>query len=445
MIIKLPANSAEPDGIWHPRPHQRAGWDYLLRGGRRLIEVDHRRGGKDDLAMAWTCTAAHNRVGNYWHLLPLQTQCRKAIWGAVDPIKGKRRIDLHFPPELRTKTIDHDMRIEFHNASTWQLVGSDSYNSLVGSSPAGLVFSEFALADPQAWAYLRPILAENSGWAVFISTPRGRNALYKMFQHALKPDNDWLAVMNKADETGVFTPEQLEVERQEYIALYGESLGEAMYSQEYLVSWEGVWPGAYWSQALNDLERDGRLCHVPYDENLLVHTSFDLGLNDACVIWYTQLMGAQWRLIDVDVYRNTGLAEIIRDVKRKPYQYGNHAFPHDLRVRDIGSGQSRERLVMDLKLYPTICPNHKVHDGIDAVRRMIPKLLVDREKCGDAFEILKSYRATWDDLTQTLSKTPLHDHSSNFADSLRYRVMTTFAVPGDWGEIDYSELDRAAG
>ena len=112
-------------------------------------------------------------------------------------------------------------------------------HALVGTPPIGLVFSEFALANPYAWSYLRPILLENNGWAIFISTPRGRNHLYRLYQLAIDPDTDWLGVLNNADSTDVFTPEQLENEKREYIATYGETMGLALYRQEYGCRYEG--------------------------------------------------------------------------------------------------------------------------------------------------------------------------------------------------------------
>ena len=145
-MISLPFN-------WVPRQYQRNVWRYLEHGGKRANLVWHRRAGKDDLAMHWTSVSAMTRPGVYWHMLPQSEQGRKAIWRAVDAHKGQRRIDLAFPAEIRKQTRDQEMNIEFLNGSIWQLVGSDNFNSLVGSPPVGIVFSEWALADPQAWSF----------------------------------------------------------------------------------------------------------------------------------------------------------------------------------------------------------------------------------------------------------------------------------------------------
>ena len=145
-MITLPHN-------WIPRDYQGPVWKFLERGGRRACLTWHRRAGKDDVCLHWAAVSAMQRVGNYWHLLPEQEQARKALWRAIDPHSGLRRIDAAFPPQIRRQTREAEMSIELINGSTWQLVGSDRYDSLVGSPPVGITFSEYALSDPQAWSF----------------------------------------------------------------------------------------------------------------------------------------------------------------------------------------------------------------------------------------------------------------------------------------------------
>ena len=186
-------------------------WTYLEHGGRRAVQVAHRRWGKDDVALHYTACAAMQRVGNYWHMLPQYNQARKAIWEAVNQRTGQRRIDEAFPHEIRSDMRNTDMFLKFVNGSTWQLVGSDNFNSLVGSPPVGLVNSEYALADPRAFAYLRPILAENDGWSIFLYTPRGMNHGHTLFNMA-QATPAWHAELLTADQTPVFTKESLDIE-----------------------------------------------------------------------------------------------------------------------------------------------------------------------------------------------------------------------------------------
>jgi hypothetical protein len=234
------------------------------RRGARASVIWPRRHGKDDVALHFTACAAHERVGVYWHLLPQQNQARKAIWDAVDPHTGKRRIDNAFPPALRETTREQDMMIRFKSGSTWQVIGSDNYDALVGTPPIGVVFSEWALSSPQAWSLIRPILAENGGWAMFITTPRGRNHAHRMHDMALASD-DWFAERLIATETGVFSEETLAQELAELKAERGDEDGEAIYQQEYMTSFSAGLPGAYYAKIIDRLENDNRITAVPYN------------------------------------------------------------------------------------------------------------------------------------------------------------------------------------
>ncbi len=160
---------------WQPRDYQMPLWKYLEGGGKRAINIWHRRAGKDDVCLHWAAVSAFERPATYWHMLPEYSQGRKAIWAAVNPHTGKRRIDEAFPRALRETTNENEMFIRFKNGATWQVVGSDRYDSAVGSPPAGVTFSEWALANPAAYAYLAPILLENNGCGIIDTIERHRS------------------------------------------------------------------------------------------------------------------------------------------------------------------------------------------------------------------------------------------------------------------------------
>lgn len=426
----------KPDPISLPnitlRQYQWPVWRYLEGGGKRAVVVWPRRHGKDVIGMHWAACAAHEVIGNYWHMLPEANQARKAIWTAINPHSGRRRIDEAFPPALRAKTREHDMLIEFRCGSTWQLVGSDNYDSLVGSTPVGIVFSEWALADPNAWAFLRPILVENNGWALFISTPRGRNHLATMYD-AGKADGSWFAELLRSSDTGVFSAEQLERERRELIDLFGDDEGDARFRQEYLSDFSSAMPGSYYGRLIQRAEDEGRIGKVPHDPAATVETWWDLGIGDATAIWFVQRVGRAIHVIDYYEASGEGLPHYAAVIKERAmsrgYLYGDHVMPHDTRSRDLSSGETREQTLVNLGVIPNIQSTVPLSDkgyradGIDQVRRILPRCWFDADRCKRGVEALRSYRREYDEQRKVYSDNPRHDWASHGADAMRIGAM----------------------
>lgn len=391
----------------------------MINGGKRAVWIAHRRAGKDDLALHLTACAAMRRVGGYWHLLPSQVQARKSVWQAINPHTGMRRIREAFPQSIVARELENEMMIEFVNGSTWQCVGSDSYDSLVGSSPVGLVFSEFALADPAAWSYLRPILQENDGWAMFITTPRGRNHAATFYEEA-KDDPTWFAELLPATKTTVFTPEQLEVEKRELIREFGEEQGAATYNQEYMCSFQSALVGSYYGREMELAEEQDRITNVPCDPRLQVHTAWDLGISDSTSIIFFQLAGKEIHVIDYLENSGVGLDWYAKELQRRQYMYGTHVVPHDAAVRELGTGRSRIETLKSLGIACRVVPVQTVADGINAVRTMLPAMWFDKTKCKKLISALQQYRRVWSEKRHTFEDRPLHDWCSHPADAMRY-------------------------
>lgn len=434
-------------GRWCTQPHQDALWRYLAGGGKRACAVWHRRAGKDDVALRWACYSAVQRVGNYWHMLPQAEQARKAIWDAINPHSGMRRIDEAFPLAVRKRTLNNEMKIELKNGSIWQVVGSDNYNALVGSPPIGIVFSEWALADPHAWAYMRPILRENGGWAIFIYTARGQNhgqTLLKAARHA----KGWFHEVLPATDTDVFTQEDLDEERLELIQEYGPDSGQNLYEQEYLCSFDAAIMGAIYGGWIRDLERKNRICKVPYDPGLPVHTAWDLGYSDHTAIWFWQITLGEIRLIDF--YSNHGkdvnhyceqlagrtitLGPDGKPLKRDgeivygdaieganhrlAYTYGRHWVPHDAANKLMASGgRSIVNIAWDADVQMSVIPATSQQNGISAARKTLERCFIDDIRCEAGIHALRSYHFAWDEKNKCFNDTPHHDWSSHPADA----------------------------
>ena len=362
---------------------------------------------------------ALQRVGGYFHLFPTARQARKAMWDGIDR-DGFKYMD-HFPPGVAVGKNETDMKVTLCNGSYYQLVGVDmGLDWLVGTNPVGLIFSEWAIMNPRAWDLLRPILRENGGWALFIYTPRGQNHGYKTYQVGLE-EEDWFCSLltvdqtRRADGTHIVSPDDIEAERR-------EGMVEEMIQQEYFCSFESAIPGAYISVEMRRAEEDGRITQVPFEPALPVDTWWDLGVNDATAIWFTQTRGHEIRCINF--FENSGeclsfYAGVLSDMRHKHgYAYGHHTAPHDIEVREFTTGKSRRAAARSLGINFNV--GKKVlakEESIDAARRLLPKVWFDRVKCEKGIACLRSYHKEFDDKRQTFRVQPVHDWSSNGADA----------------------------
>lgn len=419
---------------WTPRPDQEKLWKYLHNGGTRALQIAHRRWGKDDVALHYTACAAHERIGVYWHMLPQAKQARKAIWTAINPRTGKFRIDEAFPPEIRHSANDTEMNIRLKCGSFWQVVGSDNYNSLVGAPPVGIVNSEYALADPHAWGYFSPILEENKGWSLFITTPRGKNHAYRMLR-AVQKRPEWHAEILRADQTNVFSSEQLKRILAELIELYGKDTGEAMYRQEYLCDFDAPILGAYYAGIINDLEARGQINSIPHMPSRKVITCWDRGYADKTSIWFMQYLSQGVHFLDF--YENNQkppehyINMLHIKAREEGYIYDTTASgkikaigPHDMFSHEPGSGKTYAELADKLGVAFVKAPDVSIADGIDAVRMTLPTCTFNREKCDEGIELLKMYRAQDNKMEKyKILGEPLHDFTSHCADSMRYGVL----------------------
>lgn len=350
-------------------------------------------------------------------MAPEAKQARKIVWDGIDK-GGRRMIDQAFPPGMREgRPNDQEMKIRFKNGSMWQVVGSDNYDSLVGPNPVGVVFSEYSVGNPVAWDYIRPILAENGGWAIFPYTPRGNNHGSDLYDLA-KSDDDWYCERLTVDDTGVISQEAIDKERR-------SGMSDEMIQQEFYCSFEGVQQGSYYGKEMQAAEDDNRITRVPHDPLLKVHTAWDLGVGDATAIWFIQQYGRELRVIDYYEASGEGLPHYARVLQEKGYLYGEHIAPHDINVRELGSGMSRMEVAKDLGIKFRVAPQVGVDDGIEAVRGILPRCWFDSERCKPGINALRSYRKAWDEKRACFQTRPWHDWASHGADAMRYYAVSS--------------------
>jgi hypothetical protein len=421
----LPAND------WSPRPYQLKLWNYLEGGGLRAIEIAHRRWGKDDIALNWAAVSAHERVGNIFHCLPEYAQARKAIWTAVNPHTGRRRIDEAFTPEIRESTNEQEMFIRFKSGSTWQVIGSDNYKNLVGTAVNGIVLSEWAKAHPAAWAYLAPILVENGGWALFITTPEGENHAYQTYIMA-RTDPSWFAEVQTVNDTQAIPLEAVEAQRAEYHAIFGKDAGDALIEQEYFCGFSAAILGAYWGKEMECAEREGRICELDIIPHYPINRAWDIGIDDPMAIWCFQVGPGFLHVVDYIEGSGYGFDWYASELCDRGYLEDRRAIdwvPHDAKQREPGS-QGRSRIVSMIAegLRPQLVPDHKPIDRINAGRRLIPSVHFDHARCKQGIACLRNYKQKWDEKARTFMRQPAHDWSSHGADAFGH-LSVAVAVP----------------
>lgn len=381
---------------------------------KRAVVVWHRRSGKDKTAINFMAKKMFERVGQYFYFLPTYKQGRKIIWDGIDG-SGFRLLD-HIHPDLRVKTNDQEMKIQLVNGSIFQVIGTDNVDSIVGTNPVGCVFSEYSLQDPQAWDFIRPILAENGGWALFLFTPRGKNHAYTLYKMALKSP-EWFAQKLTVEDTGAIPGEVLKRELEEIIQKNGD---DALYMQEYMCSFEVPIQGSFYGVQLSNLSKNGQIGKIPIEPSLPVHTAWDLGVGDSTAIWFFQVVGREIRIIDYYENSGEGLAHYAKILKEKEYLYGVHLAPHDIRVKELGTGKTRIETARQLGINFAVVPKHTIEDGIEAVRNLLPRCWFDEERTEKGLSALRSYHKEWDDKNQVYKSHPAHDWSSHAADAFRY-------------------------
>lgn len=409
---------------FRPRSYQRAFRD-AMKTKRNACLVWHRRAGKDKTVLNFTITKMWERVGAYYYFFPTYAQGKKIIWDGAGK-DGYRFMD-HFPSEIVKSKNEMDMQVEFTNGSIFQIIGTDKMDSIVGTNPIGCVFSEYAIQNPRAWDLTRPILKENDGWAVFVYTPRGRNHGWDLWQTVNQPVNAhrWYTSLLTVDHTRrdgpgengkpVFTLQDIEEERH-------EGMSEALIQQEYYCDFEGAMEGSFYGDLMKRARLEDRVRPFPWDPAYTVDTAWDLGVDDHTCIGFTQTINGYLRWIDYAEDQGKGLEHYWKLLKEKPYVYGRHFAPHDIGVKEWGTGKTRFQQAATLGLHFDVAKKVLVEDGIQAVRRLLPRMMFSLPAAQRLVDAMVSYHRDLDPKLGVYGK-PVHDWASNPADMVRYRCL----------------------
>jgi hypothetical protein len=412
----------------------------------RCIEVDAPRHlflcGKEMIPTHNTVLALYQLIADayanqkprprYGYLAPLYRQGKVIAW---DLLK-------HLTRQLPgTKINEAELRVDLTGDRRIQIFGADNPDALRGLYLDGAVFDEYGQMRPRVWSeVVRPALADREGWATFIGTPMGKNHFYDLYQQA-QHDAGWHAALYTVGDTHVLPEEELESARR--------TMAPEQFSQEFDCSFESALIGSYYGSYLDTARQEQRITRVPWEPNIPVITSWDIGISDATAIWFLQPVGRMIHVIEYLEASDRGLEWYAKVLKEKQYTYSRHFFPHDMHSRDFSSdGRTRLAMAESLGLSPAVVvPQGSVADGINAVRQLFPRFMFDEDKCYAGLESLKAYRREWSEQRKTWGEHPLHDWSSHGADALRtfcsnyaedtpaVKIPETFWHPGKglWG------------
>ena len=212
-----------------------------------------------------------------------------------------------------------------------------------------------------------------------------------------------------------FFPKELEYERlqlkEKNLDLYNHVWeGEVLSNRD----------GAYFAKFIND----SQVLEFPLEPGIPVDTFWDLGMADSTAIWFVQRIAQEIRIVHSFENQGEGLQyyiNYIHDWRNKSLvTMGQHYAPHDISVRELGTGVSRLESARKMGINFRVAPKLTIEDGIHAVRQILPKCYFHSVECKDGLNALRRYRKEFDEKRGVYKSQPLHDWSSHFADAFRY-------------------------
>ena len=402
---------------YKPREHQLKVHE-LLEGKRFAVVVAHRRFGKTVAALNHLIREAvlnDKETPRYAYIAPTYGQAKRVAWDYLvkytQPLGGTNNIS--------------ELRVDFWGRRI-QLYGSDNPDSLRGQFFDGVIIDEVGDQNPKIWTdIVRPALTDRKGWCLFIGTPKGHNHFKELRDRAEKEDG-WGLLEFKASETGVVDEVELKAAKNE--------MGQDKYRQEFECSFDAAIEGSFYGQILNELEEKKHMQEIPREELSRTFTAWDLGMGDSTSIWVAQLVGTEVRLLDYYENHGVGLDHYVKWIRDNDYEKAEHILPHDVRVRELGTGKSRMEMLEEAGLEIKIAPRMSLDDGIQAVRRLLPRCWFNVPKVQIGLNCLRNYRRDYDEKRKIFYERPLHDWSSHGSDSFRYLALGLDEGNSSWSK-----------
>jgi hypothetical protein len=408
---------AAPDLGYRPRQPQ-LDIHRAVNNNRFTVVVAHRRMGKTVSAILHLINAALNneqKNPRYAYIAPTYAQAKRVAFDYL----------IEYTRPLGATVNIAELRVDFLGRRI-SLYGSENGDSLRGQYFDGVVLDEVGDQDPKIWnEIVRPALADRKGFCLFIGTPKGNNHFREFKERAMVTEG-WKFLEFKASDTGILDLQELASAKNE--------MGEDKYKQEFECSFDAPVEGAYYGSLLHEADNEKRVTKIPKDELAKIVCSWDLGVSDSTCIWVAQIVGKEIQLIDCTENHGVGLDYYVSWLRDNGYDKGQQILPHDVRVREMTTGRSRLEVLMEAGLDVTVAQSLSIADGIQAVRRMLPRCWFDMERTKNGLVALRNYRREFNEKQNVFYDKPVHDWSSHFADSFRYMAIGLVEVDTTWSK-----------
>ena len=378
-----------------------------VKENRFVVAVCHRRMGKTVAAimqLVHNALLCDKKKPQYAYIAPTYGQAKRIAWEYL----------VEYTRPLGATVRASELRVDFMGRRI-SLYGADSPDSLRGIYLDGCVIDEIGDVNPALFnEVIRPALSDRLGWCMFIGTPKGSNHFKSLRDFAADDSNPtWALKEYKASQTGLIAEDELKDAK--------KAMGDNKYEQEFEISFDAPIVGSYYGEIIKDLDSRNHIRDIESEEMTQKYTGWDLGMSDSTSIWVAESVGGEIRIMDY--YENNGqsLDHYVGWLKDNGYEGYTHILPHDVMVRELGTGKSRYELLQEADLNIDVAKKIPVDDGIQAVRATLPSIwFKNTTTVNKGLECLRNYRRDFNEKMNVYSNKPLHDWSSHAADAFRY-------------------------
>jgi len=390
----------------------------MVKDNRFTVVVAHRRMGKTVSAinqLVHSSLLCDKPSPRFAYIAPTYAQCKRIAWDYL----------LQYTRPLGAIANIAELRVDFMGRRI-SLYGADSPDSLRGIYLDGVVIDEIGDVNPAIFSeVVRPALADRLGWAMFIGTPKGNNHFKDLRDRAHNSADGWKLLEFKASETGLIIPTELASAKAE--------MGDDKFRQEFECSFNAAVEGSYYGKMINELEEKNQITTIPRETLSQTYCAWDLGMSDSTSIWVAQVVGKEIRLVDYYENHSQGLDTYVQWLRDNGWDNAVQLLPHDVVVRELGTGKSRQEMLEQAGLEITVVKKLPVADGIQAVRRLLPRCWFDKN-VKQGLDALRNYRRNYDEKRNVFFDSPLHDWCSHAADAFRYLAVGLDETDANWGQ-----------